>query len=354
MLPEDAWRLEILRRRVIDLFRGWGYQLVIPPHLEYLDSLLTGVGKDLELQTFKLIDELTGRLMGVRADMTPQVARIESQFLRGDDPVRLCYVGTVLITRPDGPGGSREPMQLGAELFGSESSEADCEVIRLMLETLRLAGIESPHLDLGHVGVYRALAREAGLSPEQEGALFDALHRKSRPDLGQLLGDIGLPAAQTERLFVLSELNGPVSELGDAVARFSDAGPRSSRRSTGCGWSRAPSPTSCRICPCTSTWASYAGTTTTPGSCSPHSCLSWGRRSPGAGATITSTIAVRPPGSVPICARSVAWIAPRRIRPPARSRRRPATTPGASTPSRRYAPGKSCSGADAGAGGSDS
>jgi ATP phosphoribosyltransferase regulatory subunit len=163
LLPEAAKRLERVRHDLLGLYRAWGYELVMPPFIEYLESLLTGTGNDLELQTFKLTDQLSGRTMGVRADMTPQVARIDSYVLNRDAPTRLCYIGTVLRTRPLELGGSRSPIQVGAELYGHKGPESDVEIIRLMLSSLRTVGLDDVLLDLGHVGIYRALARDAGL-----------------------------------------------------------------------------------------------------------------------------------------------------------------------------------------------
>lgn len=125
MLPAQAWRLEILRRRLLDTYRAWGYALIMPPMIEFLESLLTGTGHDLDLQTFKLTDQLTGRLLGIRADMTPQAARIDAHALKRNEPMRLCYLGTVLHTRPDGFAGSRSPLQVGCELFGHAGIDSD-------------------------------------------------------------------------------------------------------------------------------------------------------------------------------------------------------------------------------------
>jgi ATP phosphoribosyltransferase regulatory subunit len=119
-LPEQAEALEKMRRGILDLYHSWGYELVMPPFIEYLESLLTGTGHDMDLQTFKLTDQLSGRMMGVRADMTPQVARIDAHRLKRDVPTRLCYLGTVLNTRPDGFAGTRSPLQVGAEIYGHD------------------------------------------------------------------------------------------------------------------------------------------------------------------------------------------------------------------------------------------
>ena len=185
LLPETAWRVESLRRDFVDRCRAWGFELVMPPLIEYVESLLTGSGEMLDLQTFKLVDQHNGRTLGVRADMTPQVARIDAHALAGDGPNRLFYTGTVLRARADGVGGSRSPQQFGAELFGHGGLESDVEICRLMLETVDLAGVatETVLLDLGHVGVYRTLAADARLAAEDEAGVFEALQRGSAPDL---------------------------------------------------------------------------------------------------------------------------------------------------------------------------
>jgi ATP phosphoribosyltransferase regulatory subunit len=213
ILPDEARRLEQLRRRLLDLLGTWGYEQVMPPLIEYLDALLTGTGRDLDLQTFKLTDQLTGRLMGVRADMTPQTARIDAHYLKRECPVRLCYVGNVLRTRPDVFAGSRELLQLGAELFGHPGPESDIEVARLMLAALAVAGLRDLHLDLGHVGVFRALAAEARLSEELEGDLFEALQRKARSQIEALLAMGDAPTSAKAMLAVLADLNGGTETL---------------------------------------------------------------------------------------------------------------------------------------------
>jgi ATP phosphoribosyltransferase regulatory subunit len=218
VLPPQTHTLERVRRDVLDIFHRWGYDLVIPPFIEYLDSLLTGTGSDLDLQTFKLTDQLSGRLMGVRADMTPQVARIDAHRLRCDEPVRLCYLGTVLRTRPDGADASRSPMQVGAELYGHSGADSDVEVIRLMLETLRVVGItQEIHIDLGHVGIFRGLARHAGLTAQQEADLFDALQRKARVEINDLVAGIA-DAQVRDMLAGLIDLNGGAEILAQARA----------------------------------------------------------------------------------------------------------------------------------------
>ncbi len=208
LLPLQAARLEQLRRDLLDLYSAWGYELVVPPFIEYLETLLTGAGNDLDLQTFKLTDQLSGRMMGIRADMTPQVARIHSRYLRGGIPTRLCYMGTVLRTRPAGIAGSRSPLQVGAELYGHAGVASDVEVLQLMVETLAISGIEHVHIDLGHVGIFRGLARQAGLERQQESQLFDALQRKAKPEISALLDGMKLSGSTGPMLLALAELNG--------------------------------------------------------------------------------------------------------------------------------------------------
>ena len=214
VLPPQAWNLENLRRDLLNLYRSWGYELVIPPFIEFLDSLLTGAGSDLDLKTFKLTDQITGRLMGVRADMTPQAARMDAHQLRRDVPTRLCYLETVLHTRSDGFASSRNPLQIGAELFGHAGVESDVEVLCLMMETLKHTGIDDLYLDLGHVGIYRGLAQQAGLDEAGEQALFDALQRKAMPEIATLLKELKVQKPAAGMLASLAELNGD-----DAIER---------------------------------------------------------------------------------------------------------------------------------------
>ncbi len=223
VLPPQALRLESLRRRLLDLYASWGYELVMPPFIEYLESLLTGMGNDLDLQTFKLTDQLTGRLMGVRADITPQAARMDAHQLQREGPVRLCYMGTVLRTRPDGFAGSRGPLQVGAELFGHGGVESDLEVLRLMLETLAVTGVGPVHLDLGHVQVFRALAGQAGLTADQEALLFDAMQRKARADIEECLAQCAVDAQVRGMLAALADLNGGREALEEAGAALAAA-----------------------------------------------------------------------------------------------------------------------------------
>jgi len=207
ILPPRAQIRESLRRELLDLYRSWGYEFVIPPFVDYLDSLLTGTGHDLDLETFKFIDQLSGRMLGARADMTPQVARIDAHHLRSDAPTRLCYLGTVLHARGDGFVGTRSPLQIGAELYGHAGVESEVEILRLMLSTLETAGIRGLYLDLGHVGIFRGLARQAGLDESQEMALFDALQRKAIPEIESLLDAYRLKAKQVRMMLALAVLD---------------------------------------------------------------------------------------------------------------------------------------------------
>lgn len=226
VLPARAAAVERLRRELLDLYRSWGYQLVIPPLIEFTESLLVGLGHDLDLLTFKLTDQLSGRTMGVRADITPQVARIDAHSLAEDGVSRLCYAGTTLHTRPTSLMASRAPIQLGAELYGDNSLAADVEIIRLMLATLARAGGDSMPpitLDLGHVGVYESVLAAAGLDPAQEETVFDALQRKSVPDLEAALAGVDEQAA--ELVIALVDLHGDEAVLARARELFADRVP---------------------------------------------------------------------------------------------------------------------------------
>ncbi|MCB1759479.1 MAG: ATP phosphoribosyltransferase regulatory subunit [Gammaproteobacteria bacterium] len=207
-LPPRANALEHLRRQLLDLYRSWGYELIFPPFVEFLDALLTGTGSDLELETFKLTDQATGRTLGIRADITPQAARIDAHQLRRECPTRLCYQGTVLHSRRSVLAGSRAPLQIGAELYGHSGLEAELEILSLMIRTLQLAGIEEIYLDLGHVGLYRALAAGAGLNQQQEHALFDALQRKAVPEIAQLVANKAIDPAYQAMFVALAGLSG--------------------------------------------------------------------------------------------------------------------------------------------------
>ncbi|HEV8259682.1 MAG TPA: ATP phosphoribosyltransferase regulatory subunit [Burkholderiales bacterium] len=218
ILPGEAARVERLRRRILDLFFSHGYELVIPPMLEYVDSLLTGTGHDLDLRTFKLVDQLSGRLLGLRADITPQVARIDAHLLNRQGVTRLCYSGTVLHTQPSGLLRTREPLQIGAELYGHAGLESDIEIQTLMLRALQAAGLKGIHLDLGHVSVFRALVTRASVAPEQEAELFRVLQAKDVPALREL--SAGLDARTREALLLLPQLYGGAEVLATARQRL--------------------------------------------------------------------------------------------------------------------------------------
>ena len=185
ILPEEAMRIELLRRGILDLFFKKKYELVMPPLVEFTDSLLTGTGHDLDLRTFKLVDQLSGRMLGVRADITPQVARIDAHLLNRKDVTRLCYCGSVLHARPAGPAATREPIQIGAEIFGHAGIRSDLEIQGLLCQALAFAGVKGARMDVGHVAVFRSLVRAAGIGAELEGDLFEALQKK---DLSALVG----------------------------------------------------------------------------------------------------------------------------------------------------------------------
>jgi ATP phosphoribosyltransferase regulatory subunit len=206
ILPAQAMKIETLRRKILDLFFARQYELVMPPLLEYTDSLLTGTGHDLELRTFKVVDQLSGRMMGVRADITPQVARIDAHLLNRAGVTRLCYCGSVLHTRPAGPSATREPIQIGAELYGEAAVEADLEILQLLCRALELAGVREARVDIGHVAVFRSIAQAAGIPPADEAALFEALQKKDVPALKELTRE--LQATTRDALLLLPELYG--------------------------------------------------------------------------------------------------------------------------------------------------
>jgi len=225
LLPEQAEQVEVLRRRLVDLFQSWGYRLVIPPLAEYLESLLTGTAEDLDLQTLKVVDQRSGRLMGIRADMTPQVARIDAHRMEVEGPNRLCYIGPVLLARGRGLDPHRSPIQVGAELFGHAGRESDLEVLDLLLAALAVVEVGEVALDLGHVGLFRALAERAGLEPDVEARLFDALQRKARSELEQL-GSQHLSETEVAWFLALADLVGGPEVIEQARARLTGAGPR--------------------------------------------------------------------------------------------------------------------------------
>jgi len=218
ILPAEAARIERLRRAILDLFADAGYELVMPPLLEYMDSLLTGTGHDLDVRTFKVVDQISGRMMSLRADITPQVARIDAHLLNRKGVTRLCYCGSVLHTRPAGPGATREPIQIGAEMFGNAAVAADVEVQALLCDALASAGMRGVRLGIGHVAVFRSIAQAAKIDGEREGDLFEALQKKDVPELKKLSKN--LPAKTRDALLLLPELYGGAEVLDIAARRL--------------------------------------------------------------------------------------------------------------------------------------
>ena len=224
ILPAEAWRIEMMRRRVMDLLWVHGYELVGPPLLEYVESLLSGSGGDTNLCMFKVVDQLSGRMMGLRADMTPQVARIDAHLLNRKGIARLCYAGSVLHTLPSGLTRTREPLQIGAELYGHSGLESDLEIQRLMLKSLAIAGVAKVHLDLGHVAVFRGLVRGAGIPAELEAELFGVLQAKDIDALRSLCNGLNkhVDTHAREALLLLPELYGGMEVLGEARRSLPD------------------------------------------------------------------------------------------------------------------------------------
>ncbi|MGZ8993202.1 MAG: ATP phosphoribosyltransferase regulatory subunit [Burkholderiaceae bacterium] len=214
VLPHEARRVEHLRRALLDLYRSYGYELVIPPLIEHADSLHTGTGDDLDLRTFKLTDQSSGRLLGLRADTTPQVARIDAHILNRQGVVRLCYAGSVLHARPLHPLASREPLQVGAELYGLGGVAADVELLELARASLQLAGVSNVRLDLGHTGVVRGILELGQPPPTLVDELLAALSAKDVPTLQQ--ASKSLSSEVGSALLALSRLNGGREVLVDA------------------------------------------------------------------------------------------------------------------------------------------
>ena len=211
VLPAQARKVETLRRAILDLYQSYGYELVAPPILEFLDSLLTGTGSDLNLQTFKLVDQLSGRTLGLRADITPQVARIDAHLLNRSGVTRLCYAGSVAQALTPVGGSSREQLQLGAEIYGCANGKADFEAITLLLKTLDLAGLKKVYLDLSHAGILTGILEGQHLDKESIETLYGLLQSKDRPRLKQWATCLHVKVA--EALLALTELNGPCSEV---------------------------------------------------------------------------------------------------------------------------------------------
>ena len=214
VLPAEAARIETLRRTILDLFKVHGYQYVIPPMLEYMESLITGAGHDLDIATFKVVDQLTGRLMGVRADMTPQAARIDAHLLNQQGVTRLCYAGSVLRTKPDGLAQTREPLQVGAELYGHAGVESDIEIQSLLINALQAMGIKEVHMDFSHVAVFGSLIKSSQIAPQLEQALYAALQSKDQTAVAALAQ--GLDKVTREALINLTTLNGDQTILAKA------------------------------------------------------------------------------------------------------------------------------------------
>jgi ATP phosphoribosyltransferase regulatory subunit len=211
VLPAKARKVEQLRRSLLDLYRSYGYELVAPPLLEFLDSLLTGTGSDLNLQTFKLVDQLSGRTLGLRADMTPQVARIDAHLLNRTGVTRLCYAGPIAHTRAPIGGSSREELQLGAEIYGHAGWEADLEALSLLLQTLQTAGLKQVYLDLSHAGILTGILADQAVSKEDIETLYGLLQSKDRSSLANWSRNLPQPIGQA--LMALTELSGPATEV---------------------------------------------------------------------------------------------------------------------------------------------
>ncbi len=223
VLPSEARRIEELRRRLLDLYRSYGYELVMPPLVEHLDSLLTGSAEDLGLRTFKLVDQLSGRTLGVRADTTPQVARIDAHLLNRRGVTRLCYCGPVLHTRPDRPHATREPLQFGAEIYGHAGIEADQEALTLALDCLRATRVQDLTVDMADARLVRALLEGVALSPAQLAQVHAALAAKDASELAALSRDF--PAASRAGLLALVGLYGDAQVLGEAARALPDTAP---------------------------------------------------------------------------------------------------------------------------------
>lgn len=214
VLPSEARKIEELRRLMLDNFRLYGYELVMPPLLEYVESLLTGAGQDTDLRTFKLVDQISGRMLGLRADMTTQVARIDAHLLNRDSVTRLCYAGSVLHTRPSGLHSTREPLQIGAEIYGHAGLEADAEIQELALASLALAGFPEVRLDLSHVGVVRAILEGDDAARKDEAALYNLLRAKDTPGVDAISAGY-LPVTRAA-LLALPNLYGDIDVLKKA------------------------------------------------------------------------------------------------------------------------------------------
>ncbi len=226
LLPNEARQAETTRRTVLNLFKTWGYQQVMPPLAEFLESLLTGTGHNMELKTFKLTDNMSGRQMGVRSDMTPQIARIASHQLRSKAPTRLCYVSEVLKTSASNIFVSRNPIQVGAELFGHSGIESDIEVLTLAVDTLLSVGFEQKGLvlDLAHIGVVEAVISACDLTKEQQDDMYDMYTRKAIPELDLYLKENVSDAQKAAWLRSMVDLHGDLSVLDTAMDTLKGTG----------------------------------------------------------------------------------------------------------------------------------
>ena len=216
ILPDQAWQIENLRRRLLDSYREAGYQLIMPPLVEFTDSLFTGVGADLDLQTFKMVDQISGRTLGLRSDMSPQAARIDAHSMANEGVNRLCYAGSTLRTLPTGPESSRAPIQVGAEIFGDATDSADEEILSLMLDSLKLAGVEDITLDIGHVGIFAQLAKQIAEQGEATDELFDLIQGKRIPEIESWISSSGISKELKQLVAALPTLAGDISVLDKA------------------------------------------------------------------------------------------------------------------------------------------
>ncbi|MDJ0881234.1 MAG: ATP phosphoribosyltransferase regulatory subunit [Gammaproteobacteria bacterium] len=223
ILPPDARAIEHYRQKILTLYDRWGYDLVMPAMIEFTDSLLTGTAHSLQSKTFTLVDHSTGKQMGLRSDMTPQVARIDAHQMGNQGISRLCYCGHLIHARTDGLNPSRSPLQIGAEIFGNDSIAADIEVVCLMLETLHSVNLTKVSIDLGHVGLFRGLFEDSGLELELEQPLFDMLQRKSIPELKAFLGEQSIDEDKRQQICQLALLNGDVAIIKEAREVFKQA-----------------------------------------------------------------------------------------------------------------------------------
>jgi len=217
ILAPNGWKVETLRRQILDMYQTWGYDLVMPPIVEHLDSLLTGSGRQLDLQTFKITDLVSGRLIGLRADITPQIARIDASQ-NHENPARYCYIGTVVHTKASDFNGVRDPLQIGVELFGHNGLESDLEVITLMLTTLAMTGINNITLDIGHVGIVKSLLADSVLTQTTKDQLFNAISRKSLQEIEMICDEYKITSKA--HIIKLIECNGDKTAIKACLALF--------------------------------------------------------------------------------------------------------------------------------------